>query len=149
MKCQHCGTNEATMSLRFQVNQQAMQTNLCRSCFQQLKGQLSAGQMPSFSNEANQSFQSNGGKQAYTQVKEQDTQPPGLLDQLGKNLSDQASDGGIDPVIGREQEIKRVIETLNRRNKNNPVLIGEPGVGKTAIAEGLALKIHQGDVPTK
>ena len=55
----------------------------------------------------------------------------------------------IDPVIGRDQEVKRVIETLNRRNKNNPVLIGEPGVGKTAIAEGLAVKIHEGDVPAK
>src|SRR5690606_26089207 len=57
--------------------------------------------------------------------------------------------GLIDPVIGRDEEIKRVIEILNRRNKNNPVLIGEPGVGKTAIAEGLALKIIEKDVPAK
>ena len=57
--------------------------------------------------------------------------------------------GLIDPVIGREEEIKRVIEILNRRNKNNPVLIGEPGVGKTAIAEGLAIKIIEQDVPAK
>src|SRR5699024_6629457 len=55
----------------------------------------------------------------------------------------------IDPVIGRDNEVKRAIETLNRRNKNNPVLIGEPGVGKRAIAEGLALKIVEGDVPAK
>ena len=60
-----------------------------------------------------------------------------------------AKAGLIDPVIGREEEIKRVIEILNRRNKNNPVLIGEPGVGKTAIAEGLALKIEEGTVPNK
>src|SRR5699024_5961127 len=73
----------------------------------------------------------------------------GLLDELGKNLSNDAREGKIDPVIGRSNEIKRVIETLNRRNKNNPVLIGEPGVGKTAIAEGLAVKIHEGDVPVK
>ena len=73
----------------------------------------------------------------------------GLLDQLGKNISNDAREGLIDPVIGRDQEVKRVIETLNRRNKNNPVLIGEPGVGKTAIAEGLAVKIHEGDVPAK
>lgn len=71
------------------------------------------------------------------------------MDQLGKNLSDEAREGRIDPVIGRDTEIKRVIETLNRRNKNNPVLIGEPGVGKTAIAEGLAVKIQEGNVPAK
>ena len=60
-----------------------------------------------------------------------------------------AKAGLIDPVIGRDEEIARVIEILNRRNKNNPVLIGEPGVGKTAIAEGLALKIEEGVVPNK
>src|SRR5699024_9735969 len=73
----------------------------------------------------------------------------GLLDELGTNVSDAARNGKIDPVIGRDEEIKRTIETLNRRNKNNPVLIGEPGVGKTALAEGLALKIIEGDVPAK
>src|SRR5699024_10666481 len=73
----------------------------------------------------------------------------GLLDQLGNNLTHDARAGQIDRVIGRDNEVKRVIETLNRRNKNNPVLIGEPGVGKTAIAEGLALKITEGNVPTK
>lgn len=146
MKCQHCEKNQATMSLRLQVNQQAMQVNLCRSCFHELNGQLSAGNVPSFSHE---SYQANGPKQTYTQVKEPESHEPGLLDQLGKNLSDDAQKGLIDPVIGRNQEIKRVIETLNRRNKNNPVLIGEPGVGKTAIAEGLAVKIHEGEVPAK
>src|SRR5699024_12141776 len=69
------------------------------------------------------------------------------LDDLGTNVTDQARVGKIDPVIGRDEEIKRTMETLNRRNKNNPVLIGEPGVGKTAMAEGLALKIIEGDVP--
>lgn len=149
MRCQHCEKNQATMSLRLQMNQQAMQVNLCRSCFQQLQGQMGNGQMPSFSSEGNQFFQANGGKQAHTQVREQESQEPSLLDELGKNLSDDARQGLIDPVIGRTQEIKRVIETLNRRNKNNPVLIGEPGVGKTAIAEGLAVKIHDGEVPAK
>lgn len=69
------------------------------------------------------------------------------LDEFGKDLTAQAKQGKIDPVIGREKEIQRVIQILSRRNKNNPCLIGEPGVGKTAIAEGLALKIVQDEVP--
>ena len=69
------------------------------------------------------------------------------LDKFGIDLTEKAKNGKIDPVIGREKEIERVIEILGRRSKNNPVLIGEPGVGKTAIAEGLALKIANDDIP--
>ncbi|MBE6737546.1 MAG: ATP-dependent Clp protease ATP-binding subunit [Ruminococcaceae bacterium] len=69
------------------------------------------------------------------------------LNQFGRDLVELARSGGIDPVIGREDEINRVVQILSRRTKNNPVLIGEPGVGKTAVAEGLALKIAQGEVP--
>ena len=70
-----------------------------------------------------------------------------LLEQYGKNLTQMAKDGKIDPVIGREEEINRVMQILARRTKNNPCLVGDPGVGKTAIAEGLALKIASNDVP--
>ena len=69
------------------------------------------------------------------------------LDEFGSNLTQQAADGKLDPVVGRQHEIERVIQILGRRTKNNPVLIGEPGVGKTAIAEGLAQRINAGDVP--
>ncbi|MEN2768268.1 ATP-dependent Clp protease ATP-binding subunit [Ornithinibacillus xuwenensis] len=156
MKCQQCGVNEANINMAMQMNHEKMQMHLCNSCFREIQeNMMNANGFISnpFYNEDDQGasnlFQQSGASNTTTKTKQKSTKSNGLLDQLGKNLTDAARAGEIDPVIGRDQEVKRVIETLNRRNKNNPVLIGEPGVGKTAIAEGFALKIAEGAVPAK
>ena len=79
------------------------------------------------------------------QPQQQDTQKP--LEKFGQDLTALAREGKLDPVIGRDEEIRRTMQILSRRTKNNPVLIGEPGVGKTAVVEGMALRITEGDVP--
>lgn len=171
MNCQNCGKNEATIHLYTSVNGQKRQFDLCQNCYQKLKanqGSMNQNiyQDPfGFSNfddllsQFSRQMQQNPQNQQVppTQNSFMGGQPPrqgqsggnGLLDQFGVNITQQARDGKIDPVIGRDQEINRVIEILNRRNKNNPVLIGEPGVGKTAVVEGLALKIVAEEVPQK
>ncbi|MFS0562355.1 ATP-dependent Clp protease ATP-binding subunit [Terribacillus sp. 179-K 1B1 HS] len=159
MKCQHCGEREANVNLLMQFNNQKQQLQLCHTCYNEMKNTSknpagfanNGGTMDDFFKNifggAQSGFQAGANHQA--QAGGNGRGRGGLLDSLGKNLTDGARAGLIDPVIGREQEVKRVIETLNRRNKNNPVLIGEPGVGKTAIAEGLALQIVEGNVPVK
>lgn len=154
MKCQHCQVNRATVNMALQMNQERVNMHLCPTCFDEIKNQMNNNMFsnPFFQDAMNKSAQESAGKgQSQTRTKQQtgNDKDGGLIDELGKNLTDAARNGQIDPVIGRDNEVKRVIETLNRRNKNNPVLIGEPGVGKTAIAEGLALKMVEGDVPAK
>ncbi|MBY8913910.1 ATP-dependent protease ATP-binding subunit ClpE [Bacillus sp. YC2] len=144
MRCQHCQKNEATIRLNMQVNSIQKQLVLCETCYTELtrKPSMSMGPPQSFGFPFEQAFHADKNEQ-------QSQRKKGLLDELAQNVTNGAKAGLIDPVIGRDDEVARVIEILNRRNKNNPVLIGEPGVGKTAIAEGLALKIAEGDVPNK
>jgi len=159
MRCQQCNVNRATVNMAMQVNNERMNIHLCSSCFNEIKGQMNqsggfAGDMsshPFFQGQMNNQGQgqTNQGSSTRTQEQPNKQKDNGLIDELGTNLTDRAKSGQIDPVIGRDNEVKRMIEILNRRNKNNPVLIGEPGVGKTAIAEGLALKMVEGSVPTK
>jgi len=154
MQCQNCGIRPANINMSMQINNQRMNMHLCEQCFREIQGSMMSGdfgqgQQGDF---ANKFFQGNSQQgQGFTGTKTQQGagNGNGLLDQLGKNVTNAARAGLIDPVIGRDSEVKRVIETLNRRNKNNPILIGEAGVGKTAIAEGLALKITEGKVPAK
>ncbi len=106
---------------------------------------------PAVNNQEKEITDEKDGKNS-TKTKVQDkkvTKKKKYLDMYGTNLIDKAREGGIDKVVGRNKEIDRVIQILNRRTKNNPVLIGEPGVGKTAIAEGLAVRIAERNVPLK
>lgn len=153
MQCQQCGIRPATINVSMQLNEKRMKMHVCNKCFQEIQGKLmndGYGYNPNQQDEFSEGFaQANGQGFTGTTTQQQAGNGDGLLDQLGKNVTHAARAGLIDPVIGRHNEVKRVIETLNRRNKNNPVLIGEAGVGKTAIAEGLALKITEGNVPAK
>ncbi|MED0656483.1 AAA family ATPase [Anoxybacillus ayderensis] len=153
MMCQVCKKNEANIFLHVQVNNEKQQLHLCEACYAKQKQQLKvpAGFHFDRFDQLFSDFFAPLAEQTVSHAQQQEQQPKrnGLLDQFGRNLTQLAKAGLIDPVIGRDKEIERVIEILNRRNKNNPVLIGEPGVGKTAIVEGLALKIVEGSVPTK
>ncbi|WP_100330732.1 ATP-dependent Clp protease ATP-binding subunit [Bacillus xiapuensis] len=165
MLCQNCQQKKANVQLRFQINGQEKQIHLCSACYQKNKqaiGGPSLNFQPfegfpfdelmkgfGFSHPVSGMKQPSGNPFQMSAPQQGGNNGNGLLDQFGRNLTNMAKAGLIDPVIGREKEVERVIEVLNRRNKNNPVLIGEPGVGKTAIAEGLALNIAEGRVPAK
>ena len=161
MLCQYCQEKQANIQLKMNLNGSHKHLMLCEDCYKRERQKLGASFGPSLSSFSgftgfpNQGipdiFKSFSDQQGFTAASEKSATGGGngFIDQFGRNLTQAAKAGLIDPVIGRDEEVKRVIEILNRRNKNNPVLIGEPGVGKTAVAEGFALKIAKGQVPNK
>jgi ATP-dependent Clp protease ATP-binding subunit ClpC len=117
--CAVCGERPGTVRMLFAAGPERRALLMCEQCAAEVSGRQQQRQQ----------------------------QKPGALDEFGRDLTAEAAAGRIDPVIGRADEIAQTVEILARRRKNNAVLIGEAGVGKTAIAEGLALRIHEGDVP--
>lgn len=165
MKCERCGKNPAVAQINQNINGHQEVHRLCQSCVDELMksmGQLGMGDLPGdiFAGPARFGFRSNNNattpganpgsgnasNTATAQQRAKYSKTP-TLDQYGRDLTGEAAEGKLDPASGRNRELRRVITVLGRRQKNNPVLIGEPGVGKTAIVEGLARRIQEGNVP--
>lgn len=168
--CQNCHKQPASIHLFTKVNGQSREISLCQHCYQELRNQQ--GNLGNMNNDNNEFFgdfddlfnalNGNNNNAANNNMWGEGPRMQmgggagnggqggkSLLDQYGTDLTALAKKGKIDPVIGRDKEIARVIEILNRRTKNNPVLIGEAGVGKTAVVEELAQEIVDGSVPAK
>ncbi len=160
MKCERCQKNPARVRVDEMIDGRRQSHFLCQSCVDELMSAM--GQSGSFDGQGNPGapfgFSTTNNKSASaaenagvtntaTAERQAKHSKTPTLDQYGRDLTAEAAEGRLDPAAGRERELRRVITVLGRRQKNNPVLIGEPGVGKTAIVEGLARRIHEGNVP--
>lgn len=153
MKCERCQKNPARVRVDQMTTNGLVPHYLCQPCVEELMnamGQTDQGVPGStpfgFVPNKNAASAAGGMNTATAERQAKNSKTP-TLDEYGRDLTAEAADGKLDPAAGRQRELRRVITVLGRRQKNNPVLIGEPGVGKTAIVEGLARRIHAGDVP--
>src|SRR5216684_1556804 len=159
MKCERCQKNPASVRIDQIVNGRREAHYLCQSCAEELMGVAmdsmggagdagEPGGFPfGFNGNRNNSASPAGSRNTATAERQGKHSKTPTLDQYGRDLTAEAAEGRLDPAAGRQRELRRVITVLGRRQKNNPVLIGEPGVGKTAIVEGLARRINEGNVP--
>src|SRR6266702_2963220 len=160
MKCERCEKNPARVRIDQIVNGRREQHYLCQSGVDELMG-AAMGQMGDFDGEGipdgapfgfvsknGNAASAAGGVNTATAERRSNNSKTPTLDQYGRDLTREVEEGRLDPAAGRQRELRRLITVLGRRQKNNPVLIGEPGVGKTAIVENLARRIYEGDVPS-